>query len=425
MSNPAQHGGSRSAVLVCGQCGTRNGESESFCSNCGAYLAWDGQRIGPDPREAPPEPELPPVMPGFVQRVKWAVGLDDGGTGAPPAAPSQVPPMQPPPPTPAPAQGPGTPIGAEPLPPVPHARPPAVPPPAVPARDAPPPAAADLPAVRPAERAPKPAARPQQPMGTGPQPGELVCGQCGAGNKAERKYCRLCAAELADAPVARRKRWWQRGGAAPPGTDSGRRASGTRPAAGVRPRAGGNGRFPARWLAWLLVLTVAGGGAYLGRDALWGAFNVVQDRLVANEPVHPSSVTASSFLPGREPGFAADGTVDRSWSPAAAGDGVGEVLKAEFPAPFRLVYVQIRGGAAEQDELFLAEGRPASMRVTITGNGGLASSMDIALADKAGNQQFYIGADNVRDVTLTVQSSKGSGPDKHVAIAEVEFRGRH
>ncbi|MGH2690415.1 MAG: zinc ribbon domain-containing protein, partial [Actinomycetota bacterium] len=43
-----------------------------------------------------------------------------------------------------------------------------------------------------------------------PEPGDLVCQTCGAGNKPDRKFCRLCGASLVAAPVERRPSWWRR-----------------------------------------------------------------------------------------------------------------------------------------------------------------------------------------------------------------------
>lgn len=42
-----------------------------------------------------------------------------------------------------------------------------------------------------------------------PLPGELVCGECGEGNTAARKFCRRCGASLAEAELVK-ARWWRR-----------------------------------------------------------------------------------------------------------------------------------------------------------------------------------------------------------------------
>ncbi|MBW3649206.1 MAG: hypothetical protein KY458_01425 [Actinobacteria bacterium] len=71
-------------MIVCTNCGNHNDDTDEFCGSCGKFLEWVGQRIetpAPAPEvQAAPEPE--PVKTGLIDRVKAAVGIDEGGHGS-------------------------------------------------------------------------------------------------------------------------------------------------------------------------------------------------------------------------------------------------------------------------------------------------------------------------------------------------------
>ncbi|GAB2484574.1 zinc ribbon domain-containing protein [Jatrophihabitans fulvus] len=95
-------------MIVCTVCGTQNDEGESFCGECGSYLEWEGERVGPEPEPtaAPAaEPEPAAAGPGLLQRVKDAVGIGENGKDdAPPTASPPTPDVRP---GPAPSGAPG------------------------------------------------------------------------------------------------------------------------------------------------------------------------------------------------------------------------------------------------------------------------------------------------------------------------------
>jgi hypothetical protein len=72
-------------MIVCKKCGNHNGDQDSFCTSCGAFLEWSGERLTePEPAPTPsPAPPPPPAQPGLVQRVKQAVGIDEPAAAAP------------------------------------------------------------------------------------------------------------------------------------------------------------------------------------------------------------------------------------------------------------------------------------------------------------------------------------------------------
>ncbi|WP_371618709.1 hypothetical protein [Streptomyces sp. NBC_00454] len=114
-----------------------------------------------------------------------------------------------------------------------------------------------------------PARRSVEPGEDPPRPGELICGQCRAGNLPVRRYCRRCGAALADAPVAVRPPWWRRLLA--------RRVR--RPhAAGERPPRRRRWRTP-RFAVWLVVLLAAAAAGYAFRAEALGAVESVRDRV--------------------------------------------------------------------------------------------------------------------------------------------------
>lgn len=67
-------------MIVCTNCGNHNEDNDEFCGSCGKFLEWVGQRIetpAPAPEvQAAPEPE--PVKAGLIDRVKAAVGIEEG-----------------------------------------------------------------------------------------------------------------------------------------------------------------------------------------------------------------------------------------------------------------------------------------------------------------------------------------------------------
>lgn len=68
-------------MIVCEECGHQNESSDTFCGSCGAFLEWMGHKIeepSPEPEPVVNEEDEDPGRPGIVQRVKSAIGLDDG-----------------------------------------------------------------------------------------------------------------------------------------------------------------------------------------------------------------------------------------------------------------------------------------------------------------------------------------------------------
>jgi hypothetical protein len=374
---------------TCPDCGGALEPGELFCGECGAYVAWT--------EDAPQ-------------------GAAEGA-----AAPQPVPAAAPadPPPSSAPPLGPphGPPPGPPPAPPPPSAPPP----PGPPGADWQPPAQAlvvpvDRPAVQPtaqqpAARQPGAAAprakRPPAPDDVPIRHGDLVCGDCGAGNQPARKFCRRCGRTLAEAEVAR-VAWWRR-------LLQRRRRSHD---AGSRPRAQRRVGFPGRGLVLVAVLAALVASVLLLRGPIGGAYEAVRDRISGVEKVNPR-LSASSSLPGHAARLARDGTTNRYWAPEQE---QGAWLAATFRSPVRLVYVVVTPGASgESEEAFLQQGRPSRLRVEVTRSGGSREVEVVDLEDSPGPVEISVGTSDVTRVTLHVVASEaGSAPDSHTAIAEIE-----
>ena len=443
-------------MLICNECGTRNDDDERFCSECGAYLEWDGHRVevpSPTPvASSAPEPveqDRAPQHPGLLDRIRSATGLttddqapqpspdkaadrrvvessperrDDPSTQHVAPAERAAPAGQ----TSAPV-APGTPPDESTA--VPDERvvhparrttPPVEPRPAPSIAPVPPTpdtsgqsavAAPVLPGASAPRRRAAPVPVDDEPR---PAPGDLICGQCGAGNVPTRKFCRRCGGDLADAPRAVRPPWWRRlvvprARVATP--------AGTRPARHAH-------RVPTRTLTWVVVIGLLAGGGWWGRAQVRAWYGVVADRVAGSHAVAPSSLSASSSMPDRGPELAADGATNRSWAPAAPGDDVGESLTATFDHPVRLVYVRIFSGASEQQPEFLAQGRAERVTITVTRSTGASESHQVRLADRAGPQLFRLGISGATSVRLTIGAAYPVPADAHVAVGEVEFLGR-
>ncbi|MFG2995236.1 NADase-type glycan-binding domain-containing protein [Streptomyces sp. NPDC048340] len=274
-------------------------------------------------------------------------------------------------------------------------------PPAAPgARAVQPPVAGSAPAAAPPPRRPEAEEAP-------PRPGELICGQCGAGNVPTRRFCRRCGSSLADAPVVPRAPWWRRLFT--------RRTH----AAGERPPRR-QWRMPRFVLPVAVLLALAGAGYLFRAEALRGV-EAVRDRASKPEQTHAVQVTASSAAAGHEPALAVDGTTDRYWAPAPSGPGQGEFLEAAFAGPVRLLDLVVRPGASPVAEKYLREGRPSALLLTATAKDGRTSTKTVRIADVPGEQRFHFAVSDVVRIRITVQGAYGADGDRHVALGEVEF----
>lgn len=426
-------------MLICPRCGFRNENGEAFCGECGEYLEW----------EEPAAASAPAPAAG------GATGAPEPGAGASVPAPGPVPATRVEPPAEkaeAPRKGasrkeaqrkeasskeaqraeaarkeesvrPSTAPASAGGQPAPRATAPAQPAAVTPSASTAPPVTPEAvtarrpSAVQPsAPVAPRPVR--QAPVDEPPPaPGDLICGSCGAGNAPTRKFCRRCGAGLADAPVQPRRSWWYR---------LFHREARTGPAAGYRPHY--RRRISIRSIVLILILGLVAGAVWVwrqeARSAAEGAFDAVVDRVQGNTEFNPSAMVASSESPEHPAAAAHDGTTNLYWAPAAFGDGVGEYLEAQFEAPFRLTRVIIMPGASADKQEFLAQSSPERITVTTTASDGTQQTFPITLADAAGLQDFSVPAEDVVAVRFTIDATYRATPETHVALAEVEFRGR-
>lgn len=274
--------------------------------------------------------------------------------------------------------------------------------------------------VRPGTPLPRPVRPPTSYHDEEPiNPGDLICGQCGAGNKPTRKFCRRCGHDLKEAVVARIP-WWKRIFRRKPKVKQ----------AGARPKQRRNraARSPMRLLRILLVLLALAAGSYFAYPFLRNGVGLVLDRVQGSTPVHPVEMKASSEQPGQGADKTHDGvnTGDSYWAAADPGAAKKPTLTYTFNPPTRIVEVLVTSGVSSEDEeAFRLQGRPREVTVVLTSATGKLTSKTLELKDVRGVQRVGIAADQVKTVTLTVlRMYQGSQVPWHVAISEVEFSTR-
>ena len=407
---------------VCGECGSLNQADASFCGVCGAYLDWDGR---PAPTEPPQEPPaLPeavrrePEKRTLIDRVKAGLGFDDdeadGAAGRHEVA------------------GPDAPITGVPGERIPETHPAAGPadahiaerePTAQPTTKTAPPEPQPATAGGSGQGSRQPAAvKPGGPATPSrrktlphdeyrPRPGETVCGRCGAGNASERKFCRRCGNELADAPVMAPLPWWRRLF----------RRERKVVVAGTRPSLRRRSKLPRRLLVAALLVGLVVVAMRFGAPLLGGAVDAVRDRISGPTRMEPTNLTSSSDAPGHEAAQARDGDPETYWAPGTRGDGKGEFIEATFDRPFRLVAIQVFNGGSRNDKKYLTTSRPADVLFTITRSNGSVELREVTLRDDPRQQDFLMGINDVVIVKMTIQSAFQSSPTKRVALGEIAF----
>ncbi|MGH3452736.1 MAG: NADase-type glycan-binding domain-containing protein, partial [Haloechinothrix sp.] len=235
-----------------------------------------------------------------------------------------------------------------------------------------------------------------------PQPGELVCGHCGAGNVASRKFCARCGGALTEARVVRMP-WWKRLFARrtrvrtsstaerPRGAELRRRAVKSRSA----------GRRAMRWVRNLLAFSAVGGGVMYA--AVSPFREMVNDQVVAAKDGIEGMFT-TELVPVRP---------TKVW--AAPTGGKEPVLVLTFQNPAKLDKAIVRSGVADN---FQNAHRPRKLHLVFS----TGKTHDVTLADTPDPQEVAIAnSDGAKRVEIHVVDVYRSLSGKHVALSEIEF----
>ncbi|MBT2544939.1 zinc ribbon domain-containing protein [Streptomyces sp. ISL-44] len=359
-------------MRACPVCGASNGVTDDFCGNCGAYLGWSEDTTPTTPRATAPERvESPPP----------AAQSADGATEATPA-----PPGGPPGRSLREFEAPGA--GRSPDT-QPHTTSAAVPP-AAPEASAPQP-------VQPAKAvAPRPVVR---PAAVNDDVAGVPCPSCGTPNPPDRRFCRRCAAPLTPGTAPAPLPWWR-----------------TVWPFRRRTRAG-SGRM-VRFLVILAVVLALCAAGFLMLPAGRHLIEDTRDKLGKAKAVTAARVEASAELPGHPVSHATDGLSNRYWG----APGPGASVTYTFTKPFRLVDVIITNGASSSPEDYAKQGRALQIDMEVTSRDGRQVRKKLTLSDKPGPQTFPTGISDATTIRLTLDAPAGlTAPDRHLALAEVEF----
>lgn len=270
--------------------------------------------------------------------------------------------------------------------------------------------------------------------------GDVVCGQCGAGNPSTRKFCRRCGAVLAEA-VSVRLGWWarvkrlfsrtpksftageRRSRTNPGRTDSGRRGQGVR-----------NAFFKVnttllRIGAALGILALLG----LGVEPIRAKLHLPNVRQQAIDkvrevftPIYDQVHATASTGPGA-PGHGVDQLIDGAnntwWSAPSGSGGARSAFTVSFAKPVDLARLLITSGVpgGQQGATFVSQPRPSEFQVTI--NGDTQRTHAFSLKDKGTPQAVKLVAKRVQRLDVEVLQVYPASPASTVgvAITELEF----
>ncbi len=264
-----------------------------------------------------------------------------------------------------------------------------------------------------------------------PNPGDLVCGNCGMGNDPARKFCRRCGQSLASATVAPTPRipWYRRlfGG----GKEK-KVAAGERPKSMRTDGKTGDGIKPGRVVSagFQVLLLAAVIGAVAGyalvpawRDTVNGVIGSITGTfLPAADPVSTSGKATGPSAKDHPAQLAFDGTTTY-WA-APFKDGSPPAIQAAFTPPADISKVLITAGASGQSFKSLARPRDVTLEFLDAG-GVVIASKSYELKDQVEPQSFDVGAKAAAEVRLTVRSVYlAATPSAPVAITEIEFFGK-
>lgn len=368
-------------MIVCKNCGTENADDAQFCESCQEYLGWS-EKIVPQ-AESEPEQRLPSLA---SESGQLALG-SEVVAAVPEVESPQAEQLQ-----------------AEQL-------------------------QAEQPqAIRPApEHEPPPRKRPAPTVD--PEPGELICDQCGNGNRAEANFCRKCGSSLAHATVARRPPWWRR--LFEPRTYApGERRRGSRARAKSGMSQARSVLFQVtRALAILSLVGIVSIGVWRGKaveragDAnRW--FHITF--FPHYESVLPVSTRATSSLRRHGAAQAFDDVKTTFWAEGAPGDGVGQKLVARFDRLVDVSRVGIFVGDQAKPQNFSKQPVPHRLRLNFFDRRGrrIASKV-LFIAQTPDFQRFSIDAPNTTKVVATILGIFHVRRGHSAAITEITLFEKH
>jgi hypothetical protein len=246
-----------------------------------------------------------------------------------------------------------------------------------------------------------------------PQPGELICGDCGAGNAPTRKFCRRCGTSLVDAPVVK-LHWWQRVVKPKQGKQAGYRRR-------VRRRRGPRLSGP---IITLIILVILIGGGWYFTTTDW--YQQVLDHVKGSKQVTPVCVDepGSTSVAGQGPNLLTDGATNHFWAPngSTIKDAYGAAV-CTFASPQRMLTLRVyTGQSADDPAAFHQRERVIQLKVTVTNKAGKPATVQtITLSDNPGAQSFTVRASDATKVELQVTGITTTKSALPAALGEVEF----
>ncbi len=397
-------------MIVCGQCGFENEDSDTFCGSCATFLEWEGQKLAED---------QPPPAPSGVPTADLAPSPWPEPAGSPDPTPA---------PTPSGSVGPATPVASL-----------VDPPPPPPARPVAPPSGVST--LSPSEGGPSVpslASTPVEPQAVKPEavkprrthvraapsrdltPGDKICPQCGEGNSSERNFCRRCAASLVEANVVAARvpwyrRWWRK--------LTGRQTH----LAGDRPKTrrrliGGTGRsWLSSWVTRIvalavvlfLILTFVGPWSHTIRHRFSTWYHDVRTTYT---PIHPTAAAATSAAAGHPARNLIDEASNTSWQ--AGTRSARQLVVLSLPGSSKVARIGFLSGDQDAPQAYVTQPRPKEVQLSFAGTKVVKN---ITLKDTPNFQTFSVAASGATAVRLVIESAyPATGSGDHVSITEVE-----
>lgn len=263
----------------------------------------------------------------------------------------------------------------------------------------------------------------RQPPSRKLQPGDLVCGDCGEGNSATRKFCSRCGTSLAEAEIVKTP-WWRK---LLPRRGAKVRKSGERP---KRRGRGGKTKLGAAVSATFKTARKVVAIALVLGGVLYGLFTPfrgwVNERVAEAKgtfertffpqyaPVSAAEAPIASLAgPEHPPNMLVDGLFDTYWAAPLGGVEPNVVVKFDRTINLAKLIVHNGDGAGFKDKA-----RAQKLHLVFS-NG---QTTDVDLQDRPDPQTLEIeNGEGVTSVEIHVVSTFKSVSGNDLAVSEIEF----